>query len=66
MSLIPREGFGQVNETKLVQLVDMGVIVNGYMIFILLPTSWCGLGFRLNSLINVMAVIWTVAMTGSW
>lgn len=66
MSLIPREGFGQVSETKLVQLVDMGVIVNGYTIVTLLPTSWRGLGFRLNSLVDVMAVIWTVAMTGSW
>lgn len=35
------------------------------MIFILLPTPWCGLGFRLNLLPGVMAVTWRVGMTRS-
>lgn len=51
-----------VNEIiKSVQLV-VGSPIPGNMIFILLPTPWCGLGFRLNLLLSVMAVIWRVEM----
>lgn len=60
LSPVPREGLGHIKEIlKSVHFV-VGVVVtiNSYMIFILLPTSWCGLGFRLSGPFSVLAEMW--------
>lgn len=47
-------------------LVGMVVTINSYRIFIVLLTAWCGLSFRRNLLLVVMAKIWGRAVAPSW